>query len=666
MTNSYIPEPRIRQKALSDKDIQDILRTSKQAPSSSNAGSSTTAEHATTEPVAGEDTSDYNRVEASNGSSAIPSLLDNDAQTVRQKDGPSLADIAASESYQHDKILADDKAIQDLSKKTLMFDTYLDMLLFFSPNMTQAGFKLHPWQLEWDEFVSKHKATIEEPFKAVLCASNGSGKDSFFIAPFAVWFILCKLKSRVVITSSSGVQLTAQTEAYIRNLCLDINNFLIELGAPKAFKVNQRYIRCLYTGSEIRLYATDEPGKAEGYHPMEPNAPFALLLNEAKSISEDIIQATKRCTGFSHYFMVSSPGEPKGGFYFAFTNWANARRVTSYDCTHIPVSEIESDKLEYGEHSAWFRSKHLALFTSIGGLVVITDEMVDKCEKLCKVRIGSKWPKRVGLDLAAGGDESVISIWQGNMRVYQYAFREKDTTLTAEIIDRELRTQSVPKDSTYITADDGGVGKGIIDNLVKMGWSIKRICNQSPALNKRMYGNRGAELYERFKRLVEVCFLLLPTKQEDLKFRDQLISRHYKQSTGGSNRIFLQDKKEAKAEGYPSPDRVDATVLAFSDLTVEDFYKATDKEATSSTAQKAGLTLEELVETQRNKKFGEYDAAQQSEKKIAFQTHFDNVDAFAIFQTDHQAEFERQSKIYNGGSGTTKQQACGSLSCLLG
>lgn len=516
------------------------------------------------------------------------------------------ADIAALEDYDKSYQV---KSEDELKSKTLMFDTYIDLLSFFHGSIQNEDIYLHSWQIETGNFISTYKATINNPLKFALCASNGSGKDSFCIAPLAVWFILCKLKSRVVITSSSGQQLTAQTETYIKSLCETVNSLMEEMGAPKAFKINQRYIRCLYTGSEIRMYATDEPGKAEGYHPIEPNAPFLIIVNEGKTVIEEIFQAIGRCTGFSHKIYVSSPGEPKGSFHFACKSGIDKqagwhfRRITSYDCTHIPRAEIEADKIELGEHSAWFRSKHLALFTSVGGQVVITEDAINKCKQVSKVRIGATWPKRVGIDLAAGGDECVIDICQGNKGIYHYEFIERDTTISAEIINRELIKQGIAKDSAYIRADDGGVGRGIIDQLVRMGWTITRMINQSPARDKRMYGNRGAEMWFKYARLIQECLWLLEDDERDNpKLVVQLAARHYKQTTGGNNRLYLQAKSDAKTEGHPSPDRADARVLANSDLSVEDFLDHKSQE--NSVAPKNSLTtLQEVVNTQEQQKY---------------------------------------------------------------
>ena len=130
----------------------------------------------------------------------------------------------------------------------------------FNPEVT-----LHNWQLNISHQIASAKPTQHDTFKLCLCACNGSGKDAFVIAPFVVWFCLTRKRALTVITSSSGVQLTAQTENYISALALKFN----KLVGRECFKVIKRFIKCNDTGSEVRLFATDEPGKAEGHHPLD-------------------------------------------------------------------------------------------------------------------------------------------------------------------------------------------------------------------------------------------------------------------------------------------------------------------------------------------------------------------------------------------------------------
>lgn len=458
-----------------------------------------------------------------------------------------------------------------------------ELRAFFDPYVTDGSMQLYSWQTELLESFGRVKATLHNPHKFCLVAANGSGKDSIIASSFAVWFALTKIQSRVIITSSSGSQLTSQTEPAIVRLAECVNKMF----GAEYFRIRQRYIKCRLTGSEIRLFATDEAGKAEGYHPMVPGAEMAILINEAKSIAPEIHEALKRCTGFNYWIEYSTPGEPLGFFFKDWENWLSVdlyelntikepgsytTRVTSYDCpAHLTEKDREEDRLELGEHSALFRSKHLALFTSIGGEVIITDELLNKVLNNSPSIQPINWDISVGIDLAAGGDENALCFTKGNRVLKEVWFRETDTTITADRIEQILLDNNIPKDHPHLYADDGGVGHAIIDMLVRKGWNIKRIMNQWAAINKKQFGNRGAENWYRVKRILEE--LLIDVRALSEKTRNQLVTRRYKQGLTGA-RIFLESKKEAKANGRPSPDRADAFILSLTGKTVDDFLKA--------------------------------------------------------------------------------------------
>lgn len=460
------------------------------------------------------------------------------------------------------------------------------LVAFYNKAINEQQVHLYPWQVATGEDFGAVTPTQQNPHKFALCASNGSGKDLFVIAPFAVWFALSKIKSRVIVTSSSGTQLTSQTEAYIRSLAQSVN----EHHGEEIFRIRQRYIRCNLSGSEIRLFATDEEGKAEGYHPMEPGAEMAIIINEAKSVAPEIFRALRRCTGYNYWLEVSSPGSPGGDFYKHFTGWAHKKRVTSYDCLHISRSEIEADRLEFGEHSAIFRSMHLALFTSLEGDCVIPIEVVNRCIQLAKEgkikKLHQEWPDRVGIDLAAGGAENSIVITKGNWIRKKLYFREKDTTITAKRINDFLISCSIPKDCELIFADDGGVGHAIIDMLINepYGWKIARQNNQSAATDKKRFSNKGAQNWYRAKRLIDECVWFFDPTAEDIDsftnesngLYTQLSNRYYKQQET-QGKIALESKGEAIANGRPSPDRADGFILSLTGLSVTDFFGENDK-----------------------------------------------------------------------------------------
>lgn len=511
------------------------------------------------------------------------------------------------------------KAPEGGFKVPIAFPDPFILLCFFEPSINNGENTLHPWQMEVHKELTEKQYTDKHPCKYCLIAANGSGKDKFVIAPFAVWFVLCKIRSRVIITTASGTQLTNQTEPYINDLANKINEYFIRNFGFEVFKIRQRYIRCLITGSEIRMFATDEKGRAEGYHPMEPNAEMAIIVNEGKTVSEEIHEALRRCTGYNYWLEVSSAGEPSGFFYRAATKWPNVKRITSYDCPHLSEEDIQSDKDELGEHSAFFRSKHLSQFTTVNAETVISPDTVNNLIQFPPAFDIPSFPLRIGIDLAAGGDENAICLSRGNKVIEEYQFREVDTTITADKIEAYLTRKQVSKDYKHIYADDGGIGKAIIDMLVRKGWNINRVMNQWAAVgNKKQYGNRGAENWYRVKRILEERFLDI--RNISKKTAEQLVTRHYKHSTNGG-RIFLRSKKEEIAHGISSPDRADAFILSFTGLTVEDFIENAPSNYKSLKApkEKERTTFQnpaEVLEHYENKvTFANYEALLNSNTK---------------------------------------------------
>lgn len=460
--------------------------------------------------------------------------------------------------------------------RTLPFANSALLMATYNKAIRSQRAYIYPWQLDVSQELCQpaKQPTSQHPLRYCLVANNGSGKDSFVIAPFAIWFILTKMKARCIITTSSGTQMTGQTESYIRGLANAVNE---EMGC-EVFRVRQRYIKCLWTGSEIRMFVTDEAGKAEGYHPIEPDSEMCIIVNEGKSVSGDIYTALRRCTGYNYWIEVSSPGEPSGDFYESFSDERLGyltKQVTSFDCPNISEEEREADKIRYGEGSAYYRSKHLALFTSLGGEVIIPIEIVNRLlasPPQLQFTTSKLQVKRVGIDLSAGGDEVVISVTRGNKQVAERTLRdENDTTKIAAWINSQLGQLEIPHDHDFIFADDGGVGHAIVDMLVhNYKWAIKRIHNQSPAVYKLHFGNRGAEAWDRIKRLFEEN-IWNPVGMSKLCIA-QLTQRKVKDKLVGA-KMYLQSKKEARAQGQKSPDRADAFILSLTGLTLEDFQQ---------------------------------------------------------------------------------------------
>lgn len=469
------------------------------------------------------------------------------------------------------------------------FKDPVELLYLLDDDVREGHITLHNWQVRFMLDFASGKWSQDHPFQAIVRAANGSGKDKYAIAPCAMWLCMRFIQARCVITSSSGVQLDNQTDTYINQLAREANKKI----APGIWKCNYRYYECLPTGSPMLLFATDEPGKAEGYHPLRFGAKLALFESEAKTVPDEIHNAQSRCTGYTHRCLVSSPGLPSGHFYDLDTVAVDRKalenfdgltasdyiryHVTAYDCSHIPRSDIERGKrnLPGGETGAAFKSQYLAEFGTTDEMVVIPSIYIWKAVN------GSPkegWVKeernKAGLDLSDGGDETVLTVRNGNKHLATIPFRFDNTQDTIDFLEQKFKEWELTYEDAYIYADCGGLGKPMLDQLKRKGWSnIRYVDNRNKPYEPRTYVNRGAELWFHLRSLFEQQCIIC---QRDDKLIRQLSTRYYKITAKNTHQLL--SKIESRSRGYPSPDRGDSFTLAFWDYRsrYHDFVPPTD------------------------------------------------------------------------------------------
>jgi hypothetical protein len=460
-------------------------------------------------------------------------------------------------------------SIEDPTSAPIPFDNPVAMLLVIDPEV-----KLHKWQFETlmmlagyltpGDYKTKTEINDKNPLRLAMAAANGSGKDRFIIAGANVWFAVSAVQNYGVITSSSFDQVKFQTEPHIKKLCDAIN---AKFG--RTFYSTQFHHQVKRFGSQIRLFATNEAGRAEGSHPYG-RGKMMLTMNEAKSLDPAIFDAMERCSGYSYWLEVSSPAGCSGHFYDSAKNATRYpapltlnktyfRQVSQYECPHISQAHIDNLKEKYGEDSALFKSSVLAEFSDAESDNIIKASSVEICANATVPEIGNDIG--IGLDLAAGGDENGCFVRKGNRVIHKFFFTQTDTTITADLIDTQLSTW---KAGDYLfNADDGGVGHAIVDMLKRKGWNIRRRNNQSAAHSKREFSNLGAEMWYWMKRLIERKLIIIPSNIPKLIY--QLTNRYHLGLDQTQGRIALEPKSIARAKGHASPDRADAFVLCFMD-----------------------------------------------------------------------------------------------------
>jgi len=454
----------------------------------------------------------------------------------------------------------------------------VELLVMLDENILNGTTKLHDWQIQFMIDFANPNHTKENPFQAVVQACNSSGKDKYIIAACAVWLCMRYKEVECPITSSSGNQLDNQTGAHIDRLCNKANAVF-----GKLWKINYRYYEFQHIGelgqpmpSKLKLFATDEAGKAEGYHPVDAGKKMAIFTSETKSIPEDITSALERCTGFTHRVDASSPGLPSGYFYNTCMSAIDRNTltdiksldstqvirylVTAYQCAHITRSEIEriASKLPGGKNNVVFKSSILAEFGTTDEMVVIPSSFVHRATTN-KIDWLHEEYNTAGLDLSDGGAETVLAVRNCNKLIGLEAFRFEDSEDTISYLQEKFKFYNLNHKDALIFGDYCGMGGPMLKSLKRKGWSNMRyVDSRNTASEPKTYANRGTELFFNVRLLLERNEIIL---MNDKTLVTQLSTRYYKITTKNIHQLL--SKLEQKAKGYPSPDRADAVNLCF-------------------------------------------------------------------------------------------------------
>jgi hypothetical protein len=475
----------------------------------------------------------------------------------------------------------------------------VELLVMLDENILNGTTKLHDWQIQFMLDFARDDHTKERPFQAVVQACNSSGKDKYIIAACAVWLCMRYKEVECPITSSSGNQLDNQTGAHIDRLCYKANAVF-----GKLWKINYREYAFQHVGelgqpmpSKLKLFATDEAGKAEGYHPIDAGKKMALFTSETKSIPEDITSALERCTGFTHRVDASSPGSAAGYFYNICSSAIPREditdikslvstqvilyKVTAYQCNHITDSEIErmAAKLPGGKKNQVFLSSVMAEFGSTDEMIVIPSTFV--------WRAVSDLPKRkdpfniihitedhneAGLDLSDGGAEEVLTIRNGNKLIGLEAFHFDDSEDSNDYLEELFKKYNLTSKECLIRGDYCGIGGPRLRSLKRRGWkNIRFVDSRNKAQEPKTYANRGTELFFNMRELFQNKDIII---YYDKVLIDQLCTRYYKIRDA---KIYqLLSKIEQRAKGFASPDRADSLNLCFWNYKTNKKYEDTD------------------------------------------------------------------------------------------
>jgi len=377
-------------------------------------------------------------------------------------------------------------------------------------------------------------------------AANGSGKTSNLVAPLVLWHALAFKNSTTVLTSAAWRQVREQIFTNIR---MHSKSF-------PGWKFNDSDFETP-TGSRCIGFSTDDPGKFEGWHSRGEDGPLMIVIDEAKTVKDQIFEARSRCQP-DRELLISSPGPMKGKFYESFTKNShlyNTHTITAFECPHISSEWVSQQIEEYGEGHPLIRSMIYGEFMEMGeDGTVIPLPVLERCLNTPMYE-NQDFEVHAFCDFAAGGDENVLALRRGNKIEIIKAWHEKNTMSgCGQFITMFNELKLKPE---WISADAGGMGKVWCDRFDELGWPVNRVDFGSKPNNKQLYFNRIAEIWGDGARMIEDKKYILPKNDEVLK--QQITSRKWDDFLS-DGRMKLMSKEKMRKEGIGSPDRAEAVL----------------------------------------------------------------------------------------------------------
>lgn len=162
---------------------------------------------------------------------------------------------------------------------------------------------------------------------------------------------------------------------------------------------------------------------------------------------------------------------------------------------------------------------------------------------------------KLGSDIGAGGDLSVCCLRWGPYAAFITHERTGDTMANVPIITGHILRFHIPPEEVYV--DDIGVGRGVRDRLIEIGYSVTGVSVGAPAMNTVDFYNRKAEN----------CWAgrawLLNDESTIVESKGWLEVPWFRYKVSSERKVQIEPKPDQVARTQKSPDYADAFFLTF-------------------------------------------------------------------------------------------------------
>lgn len=411
-------------------------------------------------------------------------------------------------------------------------------------------------------------------------SGHAMGKD-FLGGALALWFLCSYTDSVVITTAATGRQVDKVMWGEIQRL---YNNSTVPLGG----KMLSRELRMGDMWYCIGFTTKDEGdgvGKFQGFR----NKNVLVIISEAQAVEDTIFDQidTLLVTENSKLVLLGNPLRTDGKFYQSFRDPSFKQFTFScYDSPNVTrgkevIPGMVTRKWINDKERRWVKGTPMFETRVIGNFPKhATDTLLslDDAKKATEVRDPVKGYRVIAVDPArTGADKTAITLMEGG---YQQRIEAEQGRLTTETTGKLVHMIRRFRPHRVVI-DEGAMGAGVVDQLLEMMpvLEAQKIVfdlvpfqfGGKPADSK--FTNLGSEAW------FTVCKNIMAGKVklvDDDDLLAQLTARKYTFTSTG--KLGLEQKKELKKRGLPSPDMGDATVMGFYYSIEDDFNENIDED----------------------------------------------------------------------------------------
>lgn len=218
---------------------------------------------------------------------------------------------------------------------------------------------------------------------------------------------------------------------------------------------------------------------------------------------------------------------------------------------------VDDKRRRWGEDSPLWASRVLGRFPDVSENTLIHPAWIQAAQDRDLTPVE---PSTLGVDVARfGPDTTVIAHRRGPWVRIIDTMGQSATTTTAGHVARIQADHSYP----VAHVDGVGLGGGVVDILAEAGLPVEDLQSGAGATDPGRFKNARAEWYWSLRTLFQDGRIDIDPHDDDLAA--QLAAIRYELDSKG--RIVIESKDDMKARGVSSPDRADALMFAFADVT---------------------------------------------------------------------------------------------------